>query len=531
MNHGPINSRSITLIGVTLLGLFAAVLAGRAVASGDFKLLMMGAAAAVAMAIGLGMGKNYWLLIPITFFADGSIGALSLPFSYKEIGIIGAFGLYMFHMAFKKQSFGRKTNAVDFLIWVNVAYLVSVYIRNPVGVLALQTELVGGRPYFSIILTLIGYIILSQVRVSEKIARMLPLILFAGMIIPASLVILTEFYPPASRVIYPFYNGVSIEDFNVGLPSVTDSGPTRITSLATVGRPVVLTLCAFYLPITLINPLYLGRFSIMVFGLVTSALSGFRNLIATIAAFLLIASAVRRRYFDMLILSLIGFLGVIMLSGMQMAGVPVPFAVQRALAFIPVEWDPSAVRSAQGTTDWRVDMWKDAWTRKDHMRSKIFGDGFGWTIKEMKIMSDELLGLGGFMNSELYETYLIRGSYHSGPLSTIKRVGFVGGAMLLALMIAACRYSLDLSNRTKNTPFYVLTLFIALPILYLPFEFIFIFGDYTNAMVTLLFSAGMFNIIENSLPVWQSTHEQASKSLDAKSSLNSMKPAIASSAP
>ncbi|MEI8310567.1 MAG: hypothetical protein WCH98_07420 [Verrucomicrobiota bacterium] len=529
MNPGPINSRSITLIGVTLLGLFAAVLAGRAVASGDFKVLMMGGAAAVAMMIGLGMGKNYWLLIPITFFADGSIGAMPLPFSYKELGIIGAFGLYLFHVSFKKQHFGKATNSVDVLIWINVAYLASVFIRNPTGILTLQTELVGGRPYISILLTSLAYIVLSQVRVGEKMARLMPFILTCAMIIPSTLYILTEFFPQTAKVIYPFYSGVNIEDFNLGAIASADQSETRITSLASVGRPIILALCAFFPPITLINPMYFGRFAFMAVGLVLSALSGFRNLIIAIAAYITIGSAVRRRYLDVMILGLFAVIGIAFLSSMHVAGAPIPFAVQRALSFIPIEWDAAAIRSGKGTEEWRYDMWKDAWTRPGHMRSKMFGDGFGYTLKEMMIMSDELLGIGGFMNSTGYEGHLIRGSYHSGPLSTVKRVGFVGGTMLLALMIAAFRLCLTMIERTRNTPFFTWTLFIAIPILYLPFEFIIVFGDYNSAMVTLLFSAGMIKIIENSLPLWQSTHEQTSKSLDANGSLNSMKPVIVSS--
>jgi hypothetical protein len=62
--------------------------AGRAVATGDFRNILLIFAASVAVAIGLALGKNYWMLIPATFFAGGSIGVLPLPFSYQEIGTI-----------------------------------------------------------------------------------------------------------------------------------------------------------------------------------------------------------------------------------------------------------------------------------------------------------------------------------------------------------------------------------------------------------------------------------------------------------
>ena len=143
MNNGPVNSRAITLVGVTVLGLLGALFLGRAVASEDFKVLAFAFAAIISMAIGLALGRNYWILIPATFFATGSIGVLPLPFSYQELGIIGAFGLYLIHVAFKRNDVSSPKGVTDVFLWLNFAYLTSVYIRNPVGTLAFQSELVG----------------------------------------------------------------------------------------------------------------------------------------------------------------------------------------------------------------------------------------------------------------------------------------------------------------------------------------------------------------------------------------------------
>jgi hypothetical protein len=500
MQNAPVNSRAITLVAVTVFGLVFAVVAGHAVAVGNLKVIMMATAASVGIAIGLMLGKHYWLLIPITFFAGGSIGALPVPFSYQEIGIIGAFGLYLFHIAFKKQSTAPNRGVVDLFLWLNIAYLISVYVRNPVGTLAFQSELVGGRPYFILLLVVCGYIVLSKVRVDERMARTMPVLLAAAMIIPASLFVITEFVPATVKVIYPFYTGVNIEDFRIGEVPGGNPDETRITSLAGLGRPIMLALCAYYPPITLMSPLYFGRFSLTMVGLALSALSGFRNVIAAIGAYMVIGSAVRRRFADIGILALVGMVGVIFLLGVHVAGLRVPFAVQRALSFIPIGWDENAVLSGSETADWRFEMWEDAWTRPGLIRSKAFGDGFGYTMKEMMIISDSLLGIGGFMGAPGYEAFLVKGAYHSGPLSTIKRVGFVGGALFMTFMMCVFFYSLRITRRAAGTPFFCWSLFITLPILYLPFEYIFIFGDYTDTMKVLIFSTAMLKMIENSLP-------------------------------
>jgi len=237
----------------------------------------------------------------------------------------------------------------------------------------------------------------------------------------------------------------------------------------------------------------------MFLGMLMSALSGFRNLLFGNAATMMISSLARGRGRDIFILLLVGFAGTVMLSGLQMVGAPIPISIQRSLSFIPVEWDYEAKQAAEATADWRIEMWKEAWTRKGHMRSKMFGDGFGYTMGEMLIMSDTLRGIGSFMGASNYEMFIIKGAYHSGPLSAIKRVGFVGSALLLIFMIVAFRYCLIMIRRTTGTPFFAWTLFISIPILYLPFEYIVIFGDYANAMTSLLFAMGMLKLIENSL--------------------------------
>ena len=516
MSTIKINNRAIMLGAVTIGGLLVALWAGKAVALGNTRPLLMGLAASIALAMGLALGRNAWILIPVTFFATGSIGALPLPFNYQELGIMAAFTLFILHLILTKETIRITHSAVDTLVWVNVAYLISVFFRNPVGVAALQTELVGGRPYFSLLLMVFCYIVLSHVRVDEKRARQMAWILAGAMITPQFLLVLTEFVPSTSRVIYPFYSGVNIEEFNLGLAPAEGAQDTRITSFMGLGRPMVLALCALYPPITLVNPLRFQRFAAFLTGLVLGALSGFRNLLVAFAFYLVIGSMVRRRYLDVFVLGTLGVCAVTLVGSAHLVGVPVPFAVQRALSFIPLGWDENAVRSAKGTEEWRYEMWQDAWTRPGHIRSKLLGDGYGFTQKEMMIMSDELLGLGGFMNAASYEGHLIRGSYHSGPLSTVKRVGYVGGVCLLALMIASFTQSLKLVKKTRNTPFFTWTLFIAIPILFLPFEFFFLFGDYIQAMTLFLFSAGMFKMIENSLAKWQLMRAATGQSFGTK---------------
>ncbi len=154
-------------------------------------------------------------------------------------------------------------------------------------------DTVGGRTYFSLGLSFVAYLVLCHSKLPYKWARRFTLLTTIFMILPAALVAVSELFPPTSKVIYPFYTGVSIEVFREGAPQVLD-GTTRITSLQEVARPVVLALCAYYPPITLVNPLYFGRFFTFVITVGVAGLTGFRSLIIAISGYITISTLLRK---------------------------------------------------------------------------------------------------------------------------------------------------------------------------------------------------------------------------------------------
>lgn len=487
---------------VTIVGILLAFVAGRMVAQGDYSKLALVAGAAVAFTVATLLGKRYWVLIPFTFGATGAAGAIPIPFNYSEMGIMAAFGLFLLHVALKKvdHSYG-KFGWVDALLWLNIVYLITVYVRYPVGVRAFATELVGGRPYFALTLSLFGYIVLCHSRLLSKEVKRFTLAFVILLALPGVLVVTSEFVPGISKVVYPFYSGVSIEAFRVdGSTANMGNESERITSLTQVSKPIVQALCAYFSPATLVNPLYLGRFFMFVACLAMIGLSGFRNHIVLTGAFMTISAILRKQYASLVFLGMAGILGVITVAGLHLAGVQIAAPIQRSLSFIPLGWDDSVVADADSSKEWRVDMWTAAWNSPNYMRNKVLGDGFGFTFQEMMIMSDAELGIAKILGSEdTFEGHLLRGSYHNGPLSAIKFVGFVGLFLQLAFMYALFKYTLRVLKKSEGTNFYVLTMFLALPILYLPFEFIFIFGAYQNAMSLMLFSTGMLKMLDSSM--------------------------------
>ena len=424
MRHtDKLNARTLYLGLVLLLGLLAAFFAGDAIANDRFVFVFAGILVAVALTIGSRLGRNIWVLIPFTATASGSISVLPLPFNYTELGILAAGTYFALQIVFKRARLVIPWQLVDKLIWINMIWLVVTFVRNPVGFGSFGSDMVGGRSV-TLVFTFAGYFILSQSFLRASWAYKFTGFLAFFMALPPLLVTVSELVPAIAPAIYPLYSGVSIEGFKRSLPG---EDTNRITGLLEVSRPMMLALCAYYPPITLFSPLHPVRVVGNLLGLALAGLSGFRSMILAAGGYMAISTILRGRFRDLYILAAIGCLGVICVLSAHQAGIKVPIAMQRALAFLPLDWDPEAIRLAEGTSEWRMSMWRDAWNDPNIMRDKIFGDGFGFTAHEMMIFSDELLGIGGFYGVQnTYESFMIRGSFHNGPLSSIRYGGAVG---------------------------------------------------------------------------------------------------------
>jgi hypothetical protein len=98
-----------------------------------------------------------------------------------------------------------------------------------------------------------------------------------------------------------------------------------------------------------------------------------------------------------------------------------PLSAQRAISFLPVKVDPMVTYDAEGSVQWRLEMWqvlvpqiKDYW---------YLGKGY-------RIDPDELYFaiIGGGATDIQAQGDLVAGNYHSGPLSLIIPLGIWGVA-------------------------------------------------------------------------------------------------------
>jgi hypothetical protein len=282
---------------------------------------------------------------------------------------------------------------------------------------------------------------------------------------------------------------------------------TRLTGLAGIARPLILLLISYFPPSRLLFPNPLLPFLLFYPSLIIIALSGFRNEIMFTGAYVFIANAIRGMWLWAIFFIVVPLFAIVFLAFVNQGGDLVPLAAQRAFSFLPLGWNKKVVADADGSVEWRVDMWKDAFSG-GFIKNKILGDGFGFDRAAMNLIADQMQGGAGFVGGTRHEAHMIRGSFHSGPLSSIRFVGVVGLVLILCLMGVVFRLALITAFKARGTPYFPLALFVGIPFLWLPFHFIFIFGAFDNALKDLIIGIGMLNIIYKSCDSFPSPHPQ-----------------------
>lgn len=492
----PLDFRFLIFLTIPLV-LFGALLFGSFVGEGNYMPIAFVVGGAAGLGLLLGIGRNYWLLVPILVTATGSSRLLPVPLSVAEVGVISAFALYIAHLSLKKATLGYKAGLLDVFMFINLGYLAVVFFRNPTGLAFFGSESVGGRHYITIAIAFMSYLVLVHSRTTPRLIFWLPLLIVLPNFFLSILNVITQVYPQLGALIYPFYSGV---DYS-GLVDVTRdvrSDEERFFALGTLGIMIVQTLCAYFSPALALTP---GNFWIgILLGLALLGIlfSGFRSGIASAGAYIYLSMFFRKQWGGIFAITTVGVLAMALIGVGNSVGVHLPLTWQRALSFIPLGWEDRAVELAKGSTDWRVDMWRDALTTDRIIKDKTFGDGFGFRADELKIMVTGIMyGDSGAIDPK--EAFMVRGSFHSGPVSSIRFVGYVGLALLFAFQIVFFREAIRLIKECQGTRFFPLAMFIGLWVVYKVFEFYVIFGAYNNYIVDSLFYMGLLHLLRNSM--------------------------------
>jgi hypothetical protein len=329
--------------------------------------------------------------------------------------------------------------------------------------------------------------------------------------------------PEVGYLLNSFYSGVGSSGMVGAVQAEAQLGETRMIGLLAAGMSSTLALCAKYNPLTLISPLYPGRVAMLAVAFGAIFLSGFRSvLLFGLVAFFL-SAVLRGQFKDLWVASAAMLAAIVLLISLQGSVLQLPRTMQRALSWLPGDWDDVALVDAEESSRWRFEMWEWAWNDDRILRDRIWGQGFGLSIDDMNLIATSLMAGqsgGSLLGGSDRESFMITGAFHSGPLSTIKFIGVVGLVLYYFLMCYMAVLAWRVCKRARGTSAFTLALFVGIPIIYEPFNFVLIFGGLDHNYPQLLFWAGLLFLTSNYLDRLALKSRTASSRADVSESSN-----------
>lgn len=480
------SSRIIFLILVSAIVLMGSIWLGVGVASNQTQTLVI-VGAIMGLLVCIMLGQRIWLLFIFLFSMEVPVirGLTSMEFAYF---ILIGFSVLMFLM--RKIKLRIIFTEMDFWRFAVALMIVQVYMRNPVGLNMMGADSVGGRPYFIAAFALAAGTILSKYRVTVEDLK-----LSRWVAIASSFVMF-----PLNSWRYGLGRGPSLEQVSV-VDGFEGGGAGRDGKYERLARTLSAILVSKMSPLRAsFHPIWAF---LVIAVLVAAAISGYRSSIAYVGIILLIGIAYHGGKMSLLVSIILATMALGSLAIINVA-FPLPGKVQRALSPFPGTWEAKYVESADDSTEWRVDMWKAALLTDDWIKNKFLGDGLGMTREEllkMQELSERKRGrsLSGLNTQQ--ESMMITGAYHSGPVQTIRTVGYFGLAVLLYAMIRMAVLTHLQIRRCWGTEWQTTILFFGIPIIAYPFYFTFIFGTFQDAIAFFFINSAIIDLFSNNLPL------------------------------
>lgn len=327
---------------------------------------------------------------------------------------------------------------IDGAVLLLVLYMCVCFYRNPVAVkaLGLELDMMGGADYASCLLGMIAYIALSCIPFTAlewcKLVRNLAFYTIGISILGVGLKMRG-------------YGGS--ESDNIG----DDAVNSRFTLFSSFGSNLFAMLYALYpLRKILVSP---SKILILILCLIAVFLSGWRGTIIAFVGCVYVIAFFKRELTFLLCLGGFCYAGLLFLSSEQLLN-DLPFGIQRSLCAIPGVHVSKRVESeAEGSSDWRKEMWKWALdTRTGYIKDYVWGDGPG--LSSAKTARFATAVMRGKANAGANTHFAEVGLWHSGWITTMHRYGIVGLVLVVIYQLVWVAFSLLSCLRYRNTEFF-----------------------------------------------------------------------------
>ncbi len=493
------DSGKIKIILIVAVAIIAAIQLGIAAATAQFEVVAWVAGGTV-LATCVALGRRVWLILPF-MTTLGLVLPLPGNFSSDFIaqGIVCGFCTLLFLM----RRLPVKFRFTELEMWclLLLLFVAQAYLRNPVGLNIFGGETVGAKPYALFLATVVTAMILSVLLINPADLRWWVRLSLIGALCNFGLGALVRIFPPMG-----YFLGASFSA-DVSQQGFTNEVLEGRAGRASFVREISVTLSTWVA--SKVSPLK-GAFHpfwapLILFTMAAAAYSGFRSQIAAVGLIYFIGVCYRGGFKGVFVSVVLASLAVGMLSIVNLA-VPLPDNIQRALAFLPGTWDESHKQDTESSTDWRMEMWIEVLTTDRYIKNKWIGDGLGLSVEELQrtraLLESSSAGALGTSGFDLQrEAVMLVGDYHSGPIQTIRTIGYIGLLFLFLGMIRVAVHAHRQIRRSRGTEWHAVTLFLCIPLIVAPIYWALVFGDFLLGATHLLMGTALVRMLQNNLPL------------------------------
>lgn len=482
-------AQKVKTAGIVVVLILLAIWLGLGVVTNQLETLAkVGGGALLVVAAFL--GRRVWIL---ALFLMSLKVPIIRGFGTDELGMTLLIGFCILLLMIRRLPLHLRFDEFDVLRLAIAACIIQVYLRHPVGLGLFGASGVGARPYFEAGLSLVAGFALSKLKIEPQELKWA-----AGASVVGGLL--------SGPGTYMMHRGAGVMVTSGSVGEIAGMGGGAASRSEYVRQPAVYLarwVSSKISPLrAAFHPLWVP---VILLSFAFAALSGYRNTVAMVGLIYLAGIIFRGGFFSFFI-SVLG--GVLLLALLAFVNVisPLPPNIQRALSPFPGTWDQKYVEDAELSTEWRVEMWEEALLTDLWIENKVFGDGLGMSRLEVQ----RLQALSNFTNFQArggltyqQEEMMVTGAYHSGPVQTIRTVGYVGLAVLLIVMVRMAVLACRLIKQSRGTEWFPVTLFFGIQVVVYPIFFTFVFGQFGQATSFVFISSGLLSLMRNNLPLSQ----------------------------
>lgn len=405
-----------------------------------------------------------WILIPATF---SFLPQFDITWGYL-ITFILTIPVYVWSNLLKRSQYTINfVSFIDIPAFILFAYIIHTALIHPIGLgLNFDGDYLMGHAYFSFLGCFIAYIFLSSLKIdSEQFYKILYISLFCLFFNRSFDVLLSFFSDNADSAIETSNNEkISFSTTKAYLP------------IATFTITILIIKYNIKDIITKIFPSISSIGSLAIIGLSGSRASGVYPVLL-----FFIVSLLYKRYLTIVISFIVAIFTILSVSIFDFSE-HLPLSSQRILSIIPgAKIDNYAAASAQDSTDWRIEMWKYALDdRYNFIQDKVWGDGFSREKKHFMVsIYSKVYGLSSKARdteASRTENTMYLDGWHSGPISTINSIGYIGFSLYIITAFIGIIYSIKVMLIFKNHKYRLPIIYYSITYFFLVYRFVAVVG-------------------------------------------------------